>query len=115
MFYLSPDARQSTLAKRTRRNELRVPFIVEIGSNEYTHRYNEALAAQPTHPTLLSPLIRYSAIPLFVTGNVLVLTSMWALGVTGTYLGDYFGIRKSYSYIPYCLAYSLVRLTRALT
>ncbi|PVI07078.1 phosphatidylethanolamine N-methyltransferase [Periconia macrospinosa] len=54
--------------------------------------YNEALAAQPTHPTLLSPLIRYSAIPLFVTGNVLVLTSMWALGITGTYLGDYFGI-----------------------
>lgn len=26
------------------------------------------------------------------SGNVLVLTSMWALGVTGTYLGDYFGI-----------------------
>jgi phosphatidylethanolamine N-methyltransferase len=25
-------------------------------------------------------------------GNTLVLTSMWALGVTGTYLGDYFGI-----------------------
>lgn len=25
-------------------------------------------------------------------GNVLVLSSMWALGVTGTYLGDYFGI-----------------------
>ncbi|KAF2856241.1 phosphatidylethanolamine N-methyltransferase [Plenodomus tracheiphilus IPT5] len=54
--------------------------------------YNEALAAQPTHPTLLSPLIKYSAIPLFLTGNTLVLTSMYALGVTGTYLGDYFGI-----------------------
>jgi phosphatidylethanolamine N-methyltransferase len=54
--------------------------------------YNEALAEQPTHPTLLSPAIKYSAIPLFLTGNVLVLTSMWALGVTGTYLGDYFGI-----------------------
>ncbi|KAJ3361908.1 Phosphatidyl-N-methylethanolamine N-methyltransferase [Allomyces arbusculus] len=25
-------------------------------------------------------------------GNVLVLSSMWRLGVTGTYLGDYFGI-----------------------
>ncbi|CAN9087123.1 phosphatidylethanolamine N-methyltransferase [Alternaria sp. MG1] len=54
--------------------------------------YNEALADQPTHPTLLSPAIKYSAIPLFLTGNTLVLTSMWALGVTGTYLGDYFGI-----------------------
>jgi methylene-fatty-acyl-phospholipid synthase len=29
---------------------------------------------------------------LFTSGNVLVLSSMWALGVTGTYLGDYFGI-----------------------
>jgi phosphatidylethanolamine N-methyltransferase len=29
---------------------------------------------------------------LFVTGNTLVLSSMWALGITGTYLGDYFGI-----------------------
>jgi phosphatidylethanolamine/phosphatidyl-N-methylethanolamine N-methyltransferase len=29
---------------------------------------------------------------LFLAGNVLVLTSMYALGITGTYLGDYFGI-----------------------
>lgn len=29
---------------------------------------------------------------MFLSGNVLVLSSMWALGVTGTYLGDYFGI-----------------------
>lgn len=32
------------------------------------------------------------AVALFASGNVLVLSSMWALGVTGTYLGDYFGI-----------------------
>lgn len=31
-------------------------------------------------------------IGLFATGNILVLSSMWRLGVTGTYLGDYFGI-----------------------
>ncbi|KAJ4991256.1 phospholipid methyltransferase [Stagonosporopsis vannaccii] len=54
--------------------------------------YNEALADQPTSPLLQTPLIKYSAIPLFIMGNTLVLTSMWALGVTGTYLGDYFGI-----------------------
>ncbi|KAF2120529.1 phospholipid methyltransferase-domain-containing protein [Lophiotrema nucula] len=54
--------------------------------------YNEALAAQPTHDLLTSPLVKYSAIPLFLIGNTLVLTSMYALGVTGTYLGDYFGI-----------------------
>lgn len=29
---------------------------------------------------------------LFAVGNILVLSSMWALGLTGTYLGDYFGI-----------------------
>lgn len=29
---------------------------------------------------------------LVLQGGVLVLSSMWALGVTGTYLGDYFGI-----------------------
>jgi phosphatidylethanolamine N-methyltransferase len=32
------------------------------------------------------------AVALFISGNVLVLTSMYALGITGTYLGDYFGI-----------------------
>lgn len=32
------------------------------------------------------------AYSLIATGNVLVLSSMYALGVTGTYLGDYFGI-----------------------
>lgn len=29
---------------------------------------------------------------LVICGNILVLSSMWALGITGTYLGDYFGI-----------------------
>ncbi|KAJ9664187.1 Phosphatidyl-N-methylethanolamine N-methyltransferase [Neophaeococcomyces mojaviensis] len=51
--------------------------------------YTEALDAQPFYPPLHQPLI---GMALFVIGNVLVLSSMWALGVTGTYLGDYFGI-----------------------
>lgn len=29
---------------------------------------------------------------LLITGNTLVITSTWALGITGTFLGDYFGI-----------------------
>ncbi|KAI9751460.1 MAG: Phosphatidyl-N-methylethanolamine N-methyltransferase [Lichina confinis] len=33
-----------------------------------------------------------TAYSFLVVGNVLVLSSMWALGLTGTYLGDYFGI-----------------------
>lgn len=55
--------------------------------------YHEALAAQPTYaPLVESPLVRAAAVATFGFGNVLVLSSMWALGVTGTYLGDYFGI-----------------------
>jgi len=54
--------------------------------------YEQALRAQPSHPALLLPVSQALAIGLFASGNVLVLSSMWALGVTGTYLGDYFGI-----------------------
>jgi phosphatidylethanolamine N-methyltransferase len=57
------------------------------------HSYERALRDQPVHPILAaSPLTKPLAGALFVSGNVLVLSSMWALGVTGTYLGDYFGI-----------------------
>jgi methylene-fatty-acyl-phospholipid synthase len=54
--------------------------------------YHTALDNQPAHPLLTSQLAKLAALPLFATGNILVLSSMWALGVTGTYLGDYFGI-----------------------
>ncbi|TGO27565.1 hypothetical protein BPAE_0040g00460 [Botrytis paeoniae] len=54
--------------------------------------YERALRSQPTHPLLLSPLVQYASYALLLAGNTLVLSSMWALGVTGTYLGDYFGI-----------------------
>ncbi|EPQ25699.1 uncharacterized protein PFL1_06771 [Pseudozyma flocculosa PF-1] len=56
------------------------------------HLYNVALKDQPTHPLLLHPAVKPLAAGLFLSGNVFVLSSMWALGVTGTYLGDYFGI-----------------------
>jgi len=54
--------------------------------------YERALRAQPSHPLLQTELASYIAYALLASGNVLVLSSMWALGVTGTYLGDYFGI-----------------------
>ncbi|CAO3669536.1 hypothetical protein G6F70_000601 [Rhizopus microsporus] len=54
--------------------------------------YHQALSFQPTHSFLDNQIVQLSAILLFLTGNTLVLSSMWALGVTGTYLGDYFGI-----------------------
>lgn len=43
-------------------------------------------------PALLSPVATMFAYGLIASGNVLVLSSIWALGITGTYLGDYFGI-----------------------
>nr|POE56863.1 phosphatidyl-n-methylethanolamine n-methyltransferase [Quercus suber] len=54
--------------------------------------YERALRAQPSHPALLGFVPQAVAAGLVASGNVLVLSSMWALGVTGTYLGDYFGI-----------------------
>lgn len=40
----------------------------------------------------MHPLVRVLAAAFFISGTVFVLSSMWMLGVTGTYLGDYFGI-----------------------
>ncbi|KAI8890839.1 phospholipid methyltransferase [Backusella circina FSU 941] len=57
--------------------------------------YHSALEAQPTSAALDNSLVQLVAVGLFLTGNILVLSSMWALGVTGTYLGDYFGILMS--------------------
>ena len=54
--------------------------------------YERALRAQPSHPLLQTALSDYIAYALIAAGNILVLSSMWALGLTGTYLGDYFGI-----------------------
>lgn len=57
------------------------------------HVYHQALLQQPTYQPLVdSEIVKALAILTFGIGNVFVVTSMWALGVTGTYLGDYFGI-----------------------
>jgi len=54
--------------------------------------YESALRSQPSADWLTSPAALTASASLFTFGNILVLSSMWALGVTGTYLGDYFGI-----------------------
>ncbi|CAF9909887.1 Phosphatidyl-N-methylethanolamine N-methyltransferase [Imshaugia aleurites] len=51
--------------------------------------YERALRHQPFIPAYHHPYIAYV---LFAIGNTLVLTSYYALGITGTFLGDYFGI-----------------------
>jgi phosphatidylethanolamine N-methyltransferase len=50
---------------------------------------------QPTHHLLASPIVKAAAAALFITGQVFVITSIYALGITGTYLGDYCGILMS--------------------
>ncbi|KAI4604268.1 Phosphatidyl-N-methylethanolamine N-methyltransferase [Pestalotiopsis sp. 9143b] len=54
--------------------------------------YERALRAQPSYPLLEAPEVKYLAYALIASGNVLVISSTWALGITGTFLGDYFDI-----------------------
>ncbi|KOS17261.1 Phosphatidyl-N-methylethanolamine N-methyltransferase [Escovopsis weberi] len=54
--------------------------------------FKAALGEQPSHPLLEGALAQGAGYALTAAGGVLVLSSMWALGVTGTYLGDYCGI-----------------------
>jgi phosphatidylethanolamine N-methyltransferase len=56
------------------------------------HLYQVALEEQPILPVLDSIVGRVAGLVSFSVGSILVLSSMWALGITGTYLGDYFGI-----------------------
>lgn len=51
-----------------------------------------AMDNQKTVLWLEAPEYRAAALALLVIGAVLVLSSFYQLGVTGTYLGDYFGI-----------------------
>jgi methylene-fatty-acyl-phospholipid synthase len=54
--------------------------------------FKQALEHQPTHPLLSQPIIQLISKAVFASGAILVASSMWALGFTGTYLGDYCGI-----------------------
>ncbi|KAI3406144.1 OPI3 [Candida oxycetoniae] len=57
------------------------------------HVYRNCLLNQPTYQPLVdSTIVKSIAMATFGFGNVLVISSMWALRITGTYLGDYFGI-----------------------
>jgi phosphatidylethanolamine/phosphatidyl-N-methylethanolamine N-methyltransferase len=43
-------------------------------------------------PLLPEPYATLVPVLLFLVGQTFVVTSTWALGITGTFLGDYFGI-----------------------
>lgn len=51
-----------------------------------------ALNNQPTHPLLQNEIAQCIGYVLMGIGAVFVLSSFYQLGITGTYLGDYFGI-----------------------
>lgn len=54
--------------------------------------FKTAINEQPSHPLLTNIYSQAAGYTLLLFGNVFVISSMWALGITGTYLGDYFGI-----------------------
>ncbi|KAK2465551.1 hypothetical protein APHAL10511_002443 [Amanita phalloides] len=56
------------------------------------HLYQRALQDQPRVPLLPQPYDTIVPVALFALGQIFVTTSTYALGITGTFLGDYFGI-----------------------
>ncbi|KAK3316366.1 phospholipid methyltransferase-domain-containing protein [Apodospora peruviana] len=54
--------------------------------------YERALRDQPSHPLLEGEVPTYAGYALVALGNLFVISSTWQLGITGTFLGDYFGI-----------------------
>ncbi|EPE10486.1 methylene-fatty-acyl-phospholipid synthase [Ophiostoma piceae UAMH 11346] len=54
--------------------------------------YERALRHQPSHPLIDTTEATFAGYALLAMGNVLVISSTWQLGITGTFLGDYFGI-----------------------
>ncbi|KAJ2914678.1 hypothetical protein MD484_g5739, partial [Candolleomyces efflorescens] len=56
------------------------------------HLYQQALLEQPKQAILPAEYATIVPAALFGLGQLFVVTSTWQLGVTGTFLGDYFGI-----------------------
>ncbi|KAF9901563.1 Phosphatidyl-N-methylethanolamine N-methyltransferase [Linnemannia zychae] len=54
--------------------------------------FEKAMLHQPKAECFQIPFIQFAALTFTVSGATLVLSSFFALGVTGTFLGDYFGI-----------------------
>lgn len=59
-------------------------------------RYYLALLDQPQKALLPEEYKIIVPAALSIIGQMLVITSTWALGITGTFLGDYFGILKDH-------------------
>lgn len=56
------------------------------------YMFNQALKQQLPLALLQNDTVKSLAVLCFAMGQLLVITSMYRLGITGTYLGDYFGL-----------------------
>lgn len=63
-----------------------------ILTNTLLIRFQKAIAEQPHVQLLPEPLNVIIPATLVGLGQTFVITSTWQLGITGTFLGDYFGI-----------------------
>uniref|UniRef100_A0AC11CRF7 Phosphatidylethanolamine N-methyltransferase n=1 Tax=Ovis aries TaxID=9940 RepID=A0AC11CRF7_SHEEP len=59
-----------------------------------SHCFTQAMLSQPRMQSLDNPAAYHVGLALLGVGGVFVLSSFLALGFTGTFLGDYFGILK---------------------
>ncbi|XP_008564460.1 PREDICTED: phosphatidylethanolamine N-methyltransferase isoform X2 [Galeopterus variegatus] len=59
-----------------------------------SHCFTQAMLSQPKMESLDNPMAYCLGLVLLGVGVVFVLSSFFALGFTGTFLGDYFGILK---------------------
>ena len=66
-------------------------------------RYHLALFDQPQIALLSEEYRIIVSAALFIIGQIFVVTSTWALGITGTFLGDYFGILMDHRVEGYVL------------
>ncbi|XP_045841550.1 phosphatidylethanolamine N-methyltransferase isoform X2 [Meles meles] len=62
--------------------------------NLQTHNFTQAMLSQPKMESLDNPTAYRVGLALLGVGSTFVLSSFFALGFTGTFLGDYFGILK---------------------
>lgn len=67
-------------------------FIILLLNVCRSHSMTVAMKAQPRWEALDRTEVYYTGVVLMVVGTVLVVSSFLALGFTGTFLGDYFGI-----------------------
>ncbi|XP_044939583.1 phosphatidylethanolamine N-methyltransferase isoform X6 [Mustela putorius furo] len=59
-----------------------------------SHCFTQAMLSQPKMESLDNPTAYRMGLALLGVGSTFVLSSFFALGFTGTFLGDYFGILK---------------------